>query len=457
MGIKNGAPEILKSIRFGLYNRNGKVYDINVDGENLRFKGYVATTLCKDNAEELISENAHLYLERTIKSIEHWMGKPAREIKIYMDGKRVANKESRPEKDFDVSLIRLFFMQRCLESNWKVFKFGEAELDMYLLRDKTVNLNVFITNDSDMMSICYGHEPVCATNVLNIKSQVFDEFNTTLYDSNRIYDDQQMEEFDMITSENVYDSCLWVNTTKQVLNFVGFDYLADKLQFSKHIFRVMMAMCGTDFTTGILTNTQIKALITPGQENINRYSAIVGKDTSPELVNNIIIALLVLSFREGGVRNRIQFTDNDKFDYAEFINGIKIYCQYIETGVMEGTIVHQNSGLIIRHYLYAMLGQKNGVTGKALKAWAKNAKIEDVIKNCSKYLGTFNASSFVSDRTKKSLAEREKFNQMVNKNQTVVDTNHFGEVTHVTDNETGLDVTSDEFKNILALLLRCDE
>lgn len=418
MGIKNGAQEFIKAIQFGIYNRHATVYDINVDGENLQYKGYVESNLFQANAEAAIAATAHEYLATTIRSIELYLGEKPRKVNIYMDGERVKNKETRANHtyDFDRRQIRTFFMHHCMKSNWTILQSGESELHMYLSRDKSVNLNVFISNDSDMISICYGHEPICRTDILNIETQDFSTANDDITDFNRVYARQSTDEQDAAdgavkkpvqnTAEFVHDSCLWVNTNKQALTFVGFDYIADKLQYSPQIFRVMIALCGTDFTTGVLTNTQIKSLLSLGHENINQYTEAIGMSTPTAVINKIVVALLVLSFREGGVVNRTTYEATDEFDVEKFADSIRIYCEYVNTGQMLGNVVHQNCGLVVQHYLYAMQNQMSGIKGKALKTWARNIGIDEAIINCTHYLGTFDPKPAVLERKQKQINRR---------------------------------------------------
>lgn len=398
MGIKHGSVELVTAIEHGLYNRHAKVFDINVDGENLQYKGCVSSVTCQANAEALIASTAHEYLSKTIVSIEQWLGGNARNINIYMDGQRVENKDSRTKLTFDVRAIRAFFAYHCHQSNWTVIENGESELQMYLRRDRSVNLNVFVTNDTDMISICYGHEPLSTSSILNIESQDLMMTNgctsANICDLNRIYSNDietVPASSNVNTAHHVYDSCLWVNTKCQQLKLIGFDYVADKLNYDVQIFRVMIAMCGTDFTPGILTNTQIRALLLPSHENINRYTAAVGLSGASRPIHDIVVALLALSFRGGGLVNRAKYKADETVNLEKFIDAIRIYCHYVNTGCMVGTTERQNCGLVVRHYVYAMMAQQQAeFKTKSMRDWFTKSSIAIAINNFHRFMGSYN-------------------------------------------------------------------
>lgn len=464
MGIKQGSPELVQAIAHGMYNRHAKVYDISVDGENLQYKGYVGSVLCQANAEALIAANAHDYLSTTIALIEQWIGCKPRNVNIYMDGPRVMNKESRSKLTFDVRSIRSFFAYHCTKSRWNIIENGESELQMYLNRDRSVNLNVFVTNDTDMISICYGHEPWSTAKVLNIESQdatALPTCNTLssisssshISDLNRVYmqnskvDISDVSSVESDTSRHVFDSCLWVNTNKQILNFIGFDYIADKLNYDTQIFRVLIALCGTDFTPGILTRTQIHALLVPNHENINRFTAAVGLSGTSQNISSIVAALLAISFRGGGLINRTRYAPHERVDVEKFIDAIRIYCEYIATGNMVGTLERQNGGLIVHHYIYAMLGQEPVFKARSLRTWFTNSTIDKAIENCLKYLGTFDPKTCLETTalaaTKKRMRKKQQDAQETGNSSanldahTAHDNRFYGPISSIHDFDTG--------------------
>lgn len=442
MGIKNGAPEIISNIRRGLYNKRAKVYKIIVDGELMRYKGMIENNLTKHNAEEAIAATSFDYMKNMIDEIEVHCGYKAKEIIVYMDGSRVFNKESnRSDFRFDASLIRTVFKSICYEYGYTVRELahGESELQMYLQRDKDVHLNVFLTNDSDMISICYGHVPKiqypelvnnddvnskqdCNINWHESKPGLIKNYvnkiskpplniieaqampDTTLTKSTYSiidYNCTYKGEYGCGDEVQVFDSCLWINCGKSI-TAIGFDFIDSRIKYNKLVFRIFMALCGTDFTNNLFTDSMISGILLANEKDIEFVNGLSD-------IHEIIAILLLLGIRSGGTLKR--FDEKAKlstFDENEIEDSISMYLQYIDSGEMKNAIIPRPCmPLACRHYIYAMKGAQDACFVKsALQNWAYKITLSEVIENLKQHLGTFNHSEVSQKKTLKSSAKR---------------------------------------------------
>lgn len=379
MGIKNGAPTIISHIRHGLYHKNAKNYNIYVDGELMRYRGMIEENLSKNNAEEAIAITSFDFLKRTIKNIEEMMGCRAQIVKVYMDGARVANKETnRPRIHHNVALIRRLFKLYCGMNAYDVMELskGESELQMYLRRDTNAELNVFLTNDSDMISICYGHTP-------HIESE--NQFTPT---EHTIFTDRMyavsIDDCNQNYPKNVVvrDSCVWVNCGRDVMA-IGFDFISERLLFSPKIFRTLIAFCKTDFTDGLYSESMIGAIMLADDDSKAFVNTLHD-------INEIGAVLQVLGLKYGGQIKRNTNNKQATFDAGNISKAVAMYIQYIETGYMPDAEMPRNDmALACRHYLYAMRNQDDCFTLKALQCWAASVDLAETIKNMRMHLGTF--------------------------------------------------------------------
>ncbi|ATY70194.1 polh/gran [Tomelloso virus] len=404
MGIKNGAPNIIANIRCGLYNTGAQKYKINVDGELMRYKGMIELNLCKNNAEEAIAATSFDYMKKLIDNIELLRGYRACEVIVFMDGARVANKESnRADFKYDVGLIRLTFKLICSEYGYTVneLQHGESELQMYLQRDKSVELNVFLTNDSDMISICYGHTPTIKfqdsldENLKSIiEAQNFDSITTSIEDRNYTYDLSKVE--------SLLDSCVWINCGKKQVTAIGFDFIETRLYYSVSAFRTFIAFCGTDFTSCLLTDSMVSTVLLSEKQDIEFINTL-------KSAHEIAACLLVLGLRGNGTIKR--FSEESKtqtFAMDEISKTIKMYLNYIGTGKMLNcTIARPCMSLACRHYLYAMRDKSTCFVKNAMVKWAKSTTLSEAIEQLRQNLGTYNP---VDSPTKATAPSRKREN-----------------------------------------------
>lgn len=383
MGIKNGAPNIIKIIRRGLYNKQAKEYKIAVDGELMRYKGMIENNLTKHNAEEAIAATSFDYMNSLIKQIECFIGSRAKETIVFMDGTRVFNKEHRrSDFSYDSGQIRAIFKTLCYQYGLTVNELinGESELQMYLQRDKTVDLNVFLTNDSDMISICYGHTPnvqyINDDSSEDIKAITIDQTinPSAIDDNNQIYDLKKVK---------ILDSCVWINSGK-VITAIGFDFIQSRLYFNSFAYRVFISVCGTDFTSNLLTDSMITGILLSEKTDIEYINTL-------DDVHAIICSLLMLGLRAEGTIKRIEEKSKFALFNPDEINiATRMYLEYIETGKMNNvSIPRPLMGLACRHYLYAMREQDLCFVKKTLCQWAKSTPLSVGIDAMREYLGTY--------------------------------------------------------------------
>nr|AKH40342.1 putative polh/gran [Kallithea virus] len=401
MGIKTGASSILTAIKSGIYNRRPDSYKLYVDGELMRYKGMVESNLTRRDAEEVIGRTSYNYLNNFMVTIIGLLGRIPTEILVFMDGERVANKETcRGDIPYDATLIRNVFKSCCINHGLTVVELpqGESELQMYLQRDCNSPLNVFLTNDSDMISICYGHKPTSKTNKFNYMSK--EAHIQRLQDLQKKHVDDTNLEY--TNNLDILDSCLWINCGRSDTTAIGFDFIAERIIYTKESFRTFIALCGTDFTGNLLTNSMINGVLTADKEDREYINTLTD-------INQIAACFQVLGLRIGGMIKRYTCvtTNNarqamvynaetgvrnlDTYRPSDLAIAIDMYRNYIAKGVMsEMRIPRPDMAIVSRHYIYAMRCQESSFVKKDLMFWAKSIDLNEAVENFKKYHGTFN-------------------------------------------------------------------
>lgn len=412
MGILNRGL-IADRFNTGLYKRtNCDTSNLYIDGELVRFKGMTDHNKTQRNAEEAIARDGVKYLKNRVSAIETYFGKTFDRIIVFMDGKRVHNKETRVyDTDVDVGLIRSVFKEACERERYQVeqLSFGEGELQMYLQRDKLTNRNVFLTKDSDMLSILYGHKPNYQTAVEIVqKEYTSSDYDTNIVDLNDDY----------ASGVQVYDSCVWIecDSSNSPMKIYGFDDTLNRLKFSKLVFRTFCAMCGTDFTDPLLTTSMVTGFFTcikdDELEMVNGYemdlldnhsTGDVGNVNNENAMKNhifeIVTLILLAGFRNRGTMKQVKKNyetgtlkniDDLKTD---LYNVIRTYYIYISLGVMLPmniprlkntahnyikTIVHVCRDGVLADY-------KNTTVASVLYNWATKTTLRDCLVNCINY------------------------------------------------------------------------
>lgn len=326
MGLRCGAHKFIEVLKQGMFNRDASNYTIYVDGELMRYKGMVTTNLSLHNACEAIANTSFDFMMNMVRNIELMLPMRANEIIVYMDGqKRVRNKVVRTTcNQFDTELIRNLFKSKCLLNNLKIVELetGESELQMYLQRNRSNDLNVFLTSDSDMIAIVYDHTPVTKSYDLLTTRRDNLDMQERIINENLIYTTE---------CEPVRDSCLWVNCSYKVIA-IGCDFSSHRMRFDRRVFLIFVAMCGTDFTQSILTETLIAGILAMSDEDVRRVNE------QCQSVFRVIQALVYFGVQNGGTLkpyNRRQLpTKTLSTSLLDYVDNISYYVEYIDTGVM---------------------------------------------------------------------------------------------------------------------------
>jgi len=390
MGLKTGAKILLNSFKPGLYNHNARQYNVYIDGELMRYKG-----LCDNNqanSPECIAQVAHNYMLGLVSDLEQLFKKRALGVYVYMDGvRRVKNKTmARAEYHMNTEIVRAYFKDICKNTGFPIVELdcGEAELTMYLQRDQAVDLNVFITCDSDMLSICYGHKP---------KLYYVDNPNETVPDNKYKYERLPRNEFirnsngNKVIDDNysycpidengrmykVSDSCLWVNSLKNV-ECIGCDFISERLGLSPRVFRTMVCMCGTDFSNNILTESMLLGVMRASKDYLNDLNYL-------KTTRQIVCALLYYGLKFNGTikrqpRNKT-FENFEKTNIDTYEKNIEDYIQYISTGEMtKDEIKNMNMYEICMIYLDMMKMSECHKKRSYLQVWCISNSLSDVIR-----------------------------------------------------------------------------
>lgn len=389
MGIKTGSSKILTKFKNGLYNHKPKKYNIYVDGELMRYKGMIESTMSQLNPEKSIAEKSFQYMQNLIISTITFIGIKPNKIYIFLDGKRVLNKKrTQSVIKFNACLIREYFKEYCNQFQYIVNEliYGESEIQMYIQRDQTMNLNCFLTNDSDMLSICYNHKVKIFDKNNN---NVIDNFNLThtdnieqpIIDLNLIRNIENLNSkysTSILENYDIYDSCLWINSGR-IITAIGFDNCINRLKYNTNVFHIFIALCGTDFTNNLFTETIISSILNASE---------IDRKYINELNNyhEIIAALLFVAIKNGCVLKRSKNITNTTDDsVSNNLNAIEkclnIYCNYINTGVMSNEeIIEINMADINYMYLKAMKNDER-FSKKSMQLWAYTTVLDDVIDN----------------------------------------------------------------------------
>lgn len=392
MGINTGAKILVNALKPGLYNHNAKQYNVYIDGELMRYKGLCDNT--QANTSECVAQLAHDYMVRLVSDVERLLKRRALNIYVYMDGpKRVKNKTTtRAEQNMNADIIRATFKEICNNTGYSIIEMdcGEAELVMYLQRDQTIDLNVFITCDSDMASICYGHKP---------KMYYLDEPNKQLPDNKYSYARLPNNQFvrnsngDIVVDGNcdycpnadnrryrVVDSCLWMNCLKTV-ECIGCDFIAERLNITPRVFRTLVCMCGTDYSNNILTVTMIKGIMNVSKEGLTDINCL-------ETTRQIICSLLYYGLKYNGtVKRQPKNTENfAPTNLVVYEQNVEDYIKYIATGEMTNDeIKNMNMFAVCQKYLTMMRMMECHKKRSFLKAWCGTYSMLDVIRFVDSY------------------------------------------------------------------------
>lgn len=443
MGVLN-ANRIVEQFQRGLYNRKPTSYVISVDGELIRYKGMVSSNMTRHDAEEAVAQTSYAYLVHAVLTIERYMDRKAREVVVFMDGARVANKTTaRPECSLDVSLIRKTFARLCAEHGYRVHALthGESELQMYLKRDRSVDLNILFTRDSDMIPICYDHMPKYyngteSVHYDDLQSRGLVPTTTTTASAATADQSDAAHEFDddheddttfgvqcqgasfgsgdytncagIVDLNSTYsddvtvvDSCAWFvcGSSCKPMQVIGFDACALRTGYSDVVFRTFTAMCGTDFTTPMLTPSMFTGFFSAADENEKR---LINALTEPI---KVVASILYLGLKGGGVLKRnsgkpigkgADRERHQRVDVSAVTEMVSMYYAYVRTGVMAGKRMPTfDSVTAVKRLVHSMrfgVDDRSGadisdrLVKRQLINWANNVPLLQCLQNLQTHL-----------------------------------------------------------------------
>lgn len=405
MGVLNGNI-ILSNFNRGLYNRLAKTYEIYVDGELMRYKGMISENLARHDAEHGVAHTAFTYLCKLITKItQHMDGREADKITVFMDGERVTNKVCH-SRDFQLntSLIRTLFMRLCMNAGMIVnnLTYGESELQMHIKHNKEQPLSIYITSDSDLISILYGHKPNINGKNVEFRSKIYSDdqidiancSNIVINDQNDVFQDSNLI---YVNSDDfkVTNSIAWVNCNKDVITIYGMDNTICNGRFEAKAFHTFMAVCGTDFTPNALPVSMMTGIFNINDEDLNFINEL---DEAFE----IFACLLIVGYKNGGSLKQKKEPNNINVQRQDVNNMINYYTNYVTTGVMvDECIVQPPMSWLTRYLLWCSSDKQEFKTKKSHVHYLKNAELSTLISNINKnYDSTENQELFYNQEFK---------------------------------------------------------
>lgn len=355
MGLKGEAIQVFRKLlseNRGLYNYHGACYNISVDGELMRYSGCTEENLAHAQCEAMIADTAIRSTNSVIDRVKRFMGpREPKHIYIYMDGLRVENKVTRPSNSvYSNSVVRTLYCHGInLDSRYilKMLNSGESELKMYLERDTDVDLNIFITRDSDMIPILYGHMP----HIISLARGGH---------TRRLNQEPYFEDYNLQYAEGsiVKDSCVWLNNNSSAPILFGMDNIQEMIGYSTFAFRTLCALSGTDFTKHGLTKSAVDIMLRLPQSD-------------KEIINRLHTPFeMYLAFISFAIKCRAQMVRLKRSDLKMCsLNGLDLqnrlneilytYNKYIATGIMPvDKMPAVLMGPCVAKILYCMVGRQ---------------------------------------------------------------------------------------------------
>lgn len=401
MGISKGS-FFYKLFKHGLYQKKPKIVRIHVDGENIWYKGCVSEGMNAVNVESEIANIAHMYLVSLKLEIEQLLGLKSidpENVFIWMDGARNIYKENRDYVlKFDKRVVRKEFTSLLKFYGYQIKQLneGESELIMYHDRNKKfplncdtydyssekleeveVDLNVFISNDSDMFSICYNHRPKTTESFETISLVSTDPITHLRFiDSNYTYPDYL----------KVTDSCVWISTNPRSVQVIGFDFCQDRLHLNPKPFQILTIMCGNDYyRKHMLSNTSIESIIdfiiTKSDQTRNFLQFINSLDDCIE----VCVMFLFIAIYNNSSLVKMDKNDFLNPDLKNFYFIINRYINYIESKSMYLYSPQETkASSVVKFLILNMMNEMDCIKFPTLKMrtqWAKNKSFTSVLND----------------------------------------------------------------------------
>lgn len=387
MGILNGNV-IVGRFKEGLYNRTPESYEVYVDGELMRYKGMTSDNLTKHDAEHAVANSSFLYLCRLIRQLEEHLDKKPYQVNVYMDGKRVTNKVAHTtDFQLDASLIRNLFIRLCIESGMFVnhLEHGESELQMHIKHNRDRPLTVYITCDTDLISILYGHKPMVNGERVDFRKYVTDiETQVDIADCPYVIVNDKSDRFqdaNLIYANNakykIKDSIVWLNCVKDTIIMYGMDNTMANMPMKPEVFRSFTALCGTDFTPQAFTTSFINAILKINKSDAESLNILTD-------YFDIFAALLVVGYKNGGNLKQKKKPIHTNISRETVNMMLKYYIDYVDTGVMTDNYIPQPAmPWLTRYVIWCATSKQNFKTKRAQIKYMTGNDIGDLLRNVS--------------------------------------------------------------------------
>lgn len=385
MGILNGNA-IVGRFTEGLYNRTPERYEVYVDGELMRYKGMTSDNLTRHDAEHAIASSSFAYLCRLIRQLEEHLDKTADRVTVYMDGKRVTNKITHTtDFQFDASLIRTLFIRLCVEAGMSVnhLEHGESELQMHMNHNQDIPLTVYITCDTDLISILYGHKPKVNEQPVEFRKYTSDDKTQTgiadcpyiiindrpnkFQDSNLIYAKD--------ANYKITDSIVWLNCVKDTIVMYGMDNTMANVPLNPLVFRIFAALCGTDFTPQAFPTSYINAILKISKDDAESINALTDHF-------DIFAALLLVGYKNGGTLKQKKKPTYTTIGREVIDAMLRYYIDYVTTGVMTDNAIPQPPmPWLTRYVIWCAMNGRNFKTKRAQVKYMAQSQLGDLLRN----------------------------------------------------------------------------
>lgn len=317
-----------------------------------------------------------------------------------MNGKRPDNKTIRTyNSSLDDHETRNYFKHMCADNGYRIVQLeaGENELQMYKTCEMHSSLNVFLTRDSDMLSILYGHRPsIVFRHDTNRPYTNFTTDSTPVTNQSNIVDTN--DTYDTLLDCRIFDSCAWAicdlykNGIRTNITMLGFDFSAERFGYNTLVWRAYCALCGTDFTRAQLTTSMLTSAI----QNMRAEERDLINTRNDELETHqlleIVVAFFLAASRSGSLKKATRPLDvnvDSFYKWTEKLTTtIRLYYTYITCGVMPHKEIPQidDPYNCFMNIMYACRGKRTqAFEKKALKQGSQRVNLDTCLENLRHY------------------------------------------------------------------------
>lgn len=318
MGIQN-FNLLFPKTKHGYGNINPKTCGIYVDGEFMRYRGYVSNNLTSDNAEVNCANTAFYRLEKVLTEIFDLFPNAIKTVVIYFDGKRPETKVIRQNAfNIDQKTERDLFKGFCSKKyEIKQLDTGESEKMMFFERNMENDANIFVTGDSDILSIAYSDKMLDETEPTFFEGQILANLDNTI----------------TVRNNPVKDSIMWYRVMENCALY-GLDFICHEYGLKKLPMTVLIGMQQTDYTNGLFT----KSMLASTCKVLTMEPKLVEEINKMDKIMDIMGAFYYVC-----VQSNFTFKKSNEVggscDYMDAVNTVNSYVSYIVNKIPEEFMV----------------------------------------------------------------------------------------------------------------------